>query len=122
MITLVSGLLQLTALFMLGEIITGTLSLPIPGSIIGMLLFLCLLVATGKIRTSSSQGSQLLIANLILLILPSATGVFFLEQRFTEQWLVIATILIAGTVLSVLTSFILFLAISPDFKRVKEND
>lgn len=126
MLSLFLGLLQLAALLILGEVIADILSLPIPGSIIGMLLFLCLLTVTGKVRSSSRRGSELLIANLILFILPSATGVFFLEQRFTEQWLSIATILIVGTLLSVLTSFLLFMAVShvnkPDNKPGKEHD
>lgn len=101
------GFLGLTLFFLFGESLRIMLALPVSGGVIGMILITVYLMLRGSISDSLAAASQALISVLVLLIMPGLAGVFFLTNEFSGQWLAVAVALIAGTLLSVLSTLLL---------------
>lgn len=74
-------MISLNALFallffqLIGETITRTLGLPIPGPVIGMLLLFITLLFKDKLVTKIEPTSQFILQNLTLLYIPAAVGI-----------------------------------------------
>lgn len=98
------GFLVLTVFFVAGESLRVMLALPVSGGVIGMILLTLLLMGKGTISDSLAGASQALISVLVLLIMPGVVGVFFVADEFAGQWLAVGVALVAGTLLSVLTT------------------
>lgn len=99
--------LQITILYMMylaGEWIQLTFDLVIPGSIIGMLLLLVLLL-TGIIKTSwVESGAGLLIQNLPLLFLPVTLGIIQYGDFFKGRGMLLFVIVLISTLSVMLVS------------------
>ncbi|WHI44954.1 CidA/LrgA family protein [Microbulbifer sp. VAAF005] len=74
---LAGGAAILVACTWLGNFTSSSLSLPIPGSVIGMLMLLVILVFNGGAPAGLAKVSSQLLYLLPLLLLPAAVGVFF---------------------------------------------
>lgn len=98
------GFLVLTVFFVAGESLRVMLALPVSGGVIGMILLTLLLMGKGTISDSLAGASQALISVLVLLIMPGVVGVFFVADEFAGQWLAVGVALVAGTLLSVVTT------------------
>ena len=88
------GFLVLSAFFVAGEALRLLLALPISGGVLGM----------------------------VLLIMPGVVGVFFLGDAFDGQWLAVGVALVAGTLLSVLTTLWLMQRFTNDPQEAKHRD
>jgi holin-like protein len=86
----------------LGNWISNALTLPVPGSVIGMLLLLAGLIGCGRVPRGLTQVSEQLLRYLALLFLPAAVGVFYLQDLSTHDWLALAAATIFGTLLSLI--------------------
>lgn len=99
--------LQITVLYMIylaGKWIQVTFDLIIPGSIIGMLLLLVLLL-TGIIKTSwVESGAWLLIQNLPLLFLPVTLGIIQYGDFFKGRGMLLFVIVLISTLCVMLVS------------------
>lgn len=99
--------LQITVLYMMylaGKWIQVTFDLIIPGSIIGMLLLLVLLL-TGIIKTSwVESGAWLLIQNLPLLFLPVTLGIIQYGDFFKGRGMLLFVIVLISTLCVMLVS------------------
>lgn len=94
------GLLQvagLTVFSMLVNSLTPYLHIPIPGSIIGMILLFALL-ESGIIRLNWIEvGASWLLAELLLFFIPSAIGVMNYSKLLEANGLQILGVVLVGT-------------------------
>ncbi|AIQ21006.1 MULTISPECIES: CidA/LrgA family protein [Paenibacillus] len=94
------GLLQvagLTIFSMLINTLTPLLHIPIPGSIIGMIL-LFLLLESGVIRLNWVEvGASWLLAELLLFFIPSAIGVMKYSSLLEADGLQVLAVVLVGT-------------------------
>lgn len=77
----------LLVLQLAGELIVQTLSLPLPGPLVGMLLLFGVLVARGGVPDGLRQLGDLLLQNMMLLFIPAVAGVMLLFDRVASEWL-----------------------------------
>ncbi|MFC4388845.1 CidA/LrgA family protein [Gracilibacillus marinus] len=102
--------LQISVLFLffyIGEWIQSSLSLIIPGSIIGMLLFLILLL-TGIIPEKFiKDGLDLLLKDMPLFFIPVTVGIVNLLHVFAGKGLLMLGIALISTIIVIYTTGLL---------------
>jgi holin-like protein len=84
----------------LGEAIARVARVPIPGPVIGMVLFLFLLSAAPSLTEQVEYVSRGLLNHLSLLFVPAGVGVMVLANVMKAQLLAIAVALVVSTILS----------------------
>ncbi len=105
--SMLRGFLVLVLFFILGESIRVLFALPVSGGVLGMVVITFTLMVKGSVSDELALASQGLVSVLVLLIMPGVVGVFFTADQFSGQWLAVATALLVGTFLSVLTTLLL---------------
>lgn len=94
------GLLQVAGLTVFSLLVNGLTSLlhiPLPGSIIGMIL-LFLLLESGVIRMNWVEaGASWLLAELLLFFIPSAIGVMNYSKLLESFGLQVLAVVLVGT-------------------------
>jgi putative effector of murein hydrolase LrgA (UPF0299 family) len=105
--SMLRGFLVLVLFFIFGESMRLLLALPVSGGVLGLVVITFTLMAKGSVGDDLALASQGLISVLVLLITPGVVGVFFTADQFAGQWLAVATALLLGTFLSVLTTMLL---------------
>jgi putative effector of murein hydrolase LrgA (UPF0299 family) len=105
--SMLRGFLVLVLFFILGESIRVVFALPVSGGVLGMVVITFTLMVKGSVSDELALASQGLVSVLVLLIMPGVVGVFFTADQFSGQWLAVATALLVGTFLSVLTTLLL---------------
>ena len=84
---MVRGFAILLGLQWLGELLSAWLDLPLPGSVIGMILILAGL-RVGLIKLAwVTEASELLLKNLSMLFVPAGVGVMVYFDLIAQQWL-----------------------------------
>jgi holin-like protein len=81
---------------LLGEVLSRTASLPIPGPVVGMALLLGALElrpAGEDLRSASSS----LLSHLSLLFVPAGVGVMLHAPRLAAEWAAVAVSVVAST-------------------------
>ncbi len=84
------------------------LDLPIPGSVIGMLALLSILIIRKSIPESIGTSADNLIKYIGLLFVPAGAGVSLYLDLIIEQWPVIILASFSSTLLTFFTCSILF--------------
>ncbi len=100
---MVRGFAILLGLQLLGEVLSTWLNLPLPGSVIGMILILAGL-RVGLIKLAwVTEASELLLKNLSMLFVPAGVGVMVYFDLIAQQWfpLVFATAVSTVAVIAV---------------------
>lgn len=107
--TIFLQIIFLTSIGLLGTWISQTLALPIPGTLLGMFMLFGLLM-TGIIKIEWVElGATLLIGDLLLFFIPSATGIIQYSNLigFTGMLLIVVVIVsIMAVLLSIVGSTI----------------
>lgn len=97
--------IQIGVLYMLyifGSIIQQLLHIPIPGSMIGMLL-LFLLLMTGMVKEEwISRGANMLLSHLTLLFIPATVGIIDYVELFLGKGIWSIFIVIVSTMIVML--------------------
>jgi len=84
------GMAILLGLQLIGEVITRWLEMPLPGSVVGMLLLLAGLRA-GVLRMEwVKDAAELLLSNLSLLFVPAGVGVMVYADLIARHWLALS--------------------------------
>lgn len=83
-----------------GQLLSEHFSLPLPGSVLGMLLLLFGLMVYGQVPRGLVLVSGQLLRLLALLFLPAAVGVYFLRDLSAGDWLALLAACVLGTLLS----------------------
>ena len=86
---------------LVGEALVQAIGLPVPGPVVGMLLLFITLVARGRVPGTFRDTAQQLLSHLSLLFVPAGVGVMLHFGRLGEEWLALATALVASTVITI---------------------
>ena len=97
---------------LIGEFVVRITNLPIPGPVIGLVLLLCGLAWRGRVPDPVQQTSRGLLSHLSLLFVPAGTGVMLHVHRLETEWLPILVALVAGTVITLVVTALVFVAVS----------
>ncbi|MFA5701107.1 MAG: CidA/LrgA family protein [Desulfuromonas sp.] len=91
------GMAILLGLQLVGELSTYVLKIPLPGSVVGMLLLLAGLRG-GILRVDwVREAAELLLQNMSLLFVPAGVGVMVYAGLITQHWLPLTTATICST-------------------------
>ncbi len=91
-------------------------------SVLGMVMVTATLMLRGRVSDQLAEASRGLISVLVLLISPGVVGVFFIADRFAGHWFSVAVALVAGTLLSSLTTLWLMKKTAGDRTRGHSHD
>src|SRR5690554_8212508 len=106
------GFLILMVFILIGEALSLFVGIPVSGGVLGMVLVTFTLMVHGRVSDELAEASRGLISVLVLLITPGVVGVFFIVDQFYGHWTTVIVALIAGTLLSVLTTLWLMKKVS----------
>jgi holin-like protein len=102
------GLFALLAFFIFGEAIQSWIAIPVPSSIIGMILLLIIIIIRKKIPKSIELAANSLAPLLPLFIIPISAGLItqsaILEQYGLKLFIILTLSLIPGVLI---TAFVL---------------
>ena len=99
---LIAGVLILIVYHQTGEWLMRITGWPIPGAVVGMLLFFLTLLMLREPPELVTAGADFLLRHLALLFVPAGVGVVLLLELIRDQWLAMLISLVASTVLSLL--------------------
>jgi len=116
------GITILLACQLAGGILVIWLSLPIPGPVIGMFLLLTILMVRGKPGRALDDTSNALLSHLSLLFIPAGVGVIIHIDRLSNEWLPITIALIVSTLVTLVSTALIMMALLRLTKRAKRED
>jgi putative effector of murein hydrolase LrgA (UPF0299 family) len=96
-------LYAIAVLFLLqavGDALVRLAGWPVPGSVVGMLLLFAGLLVLRRVPAGLDQGARALLPHMMLLFIPSVTGVMLHFERVAREW---RPFLLASLVGSVVT-------------------
>jgi len=94
----------LCALALISNYISTLFSLPLPGSIIGLMILFCLLQFNVLRIEWVELGADLLLAELLLFFIPSAVGIIQYQSLLITNGLQILVVVIVGTIMIMASS------------------
>ncbi|HEY8568482.1 CidA/LrgA family protein [Microbulbifer sp.] len=83
-----------------GRSLTATFALPIPGSVLGMLLLLLALMLFGRVPSGLAIVSEQILRLLVLIFLPASVGIYFVRDLSNGDWLALVAAMVIGTLIS----------------------
>ena len=104
---MLSGIVTLLLFTVLGNVLNDALSLPVPGSVIGLILLVIYLQVSDTDNESLDKVSQLCVRYIAVLFIPGCVGVFFMGDLLAQQWLPITLAIVVGTPISLLVTALL---------------
>ncbi len=94
---------------LLGELLVGALSLPVPGPVVGMVLLFVYLLVRGQVPNALSEVGGTLQKYMSLLFVPAGAGVMLHFKLIGDAALPIGAAIIISTVLTIgATALILY--------------
>lgn len=105
---MLNGLIVLLSFFLGGEFIAVALHLPVPGSVLGMLLLLIFLIWRDGIPAVLKTSSQTLLPYLPLFIVPASVGILNHLHLLSRDWLALSLAVVVSLVIGIpLTGWIM---------------
>lgn len=104
----INGFIVLLSLLFIGNIISEFFALPIPGSIIGMVMLFIILIMRKSVPQSVDQVSSGLISIMGMLFVPAGVGISQYFDLLARDWFVIFFTAILTTFISLAVSAYLF--------------
>ena len=108
---LVHGFLLLIGLQLLGDFVSETFSLPVPGPVIGMLVLLGILIVKKDVPNSVATTAGGLIRYIGLLFVPAGAGISLYLVLIADQWLVILGSSMVSTLLTLICCAFIYKAL-----------
>ncbi len=94
---MVVGFAILILLQVVGEVLSRSFDIPVPGNVLGMALLLAAL-CTGVVRLEwVEEAAELLLSHLALFFVPAGVGVMVYFDLIAAQWLPIVTATVVST-------------------------
>lgn len=97
----INGLIILLLCQFLGELVVTGLNLPLPGTIMGMLILLLGLMLWQPLRNTVEPAAAVLIKHLTLLFFPIGVGLVLEWPRFSEYGAALIVSLVLGTLIAI---------------------
>jgi holin-like protein len=98
---MINALLILLSFQLVGEIIIRTLSLPVPGPVVGMLLLFVALLWRDSLVVKIEQTTQYILQNLTLLYVPAAVGVVVHLELIRSEGISIVLTLVGSVLITI---------------------
>lgn len=109
----------LLILQLLGIAIVSLTGLPVPGPVVGMLLFLFLLMVWDDLLKRTLPVVNVLLAHFALLFVPAGVGIIEHIERIKAEWLAIAVSIVGSSILAMAVT-ILVTRLVMKLMRIKE--
>lgn len=97
---------------LLGVVGVQALALPVPGPVLGMVLLLAAMLASGRLAEAVRPAGQGILAHLSLLFVPAGVGVVGHMATLGGQGVAIAVALLGSTVLAIGCGALVFAALA----------
>ncbi len=94
---MVRGFAVLLVFQLVGEVLSRTLSLPVPGPVIGMVLLLVVLEVRAPEHGSLRSVSGQLLGTLSLLFVPAGVGIVQHLHRLATEWRALSVSIVLST-------------------------
>lgn len=94
---MIRGMSILLFLQLLGEVLSASMSLPVPGSVLGMGLLLAALLIGWVEVAWIEEAADLLLSNMALFFVPAGVGVMVYADLISREWLPISVGLVLST-------------------------
>lgn len=101
---MISAVTVLLIFQLIGEVTVVTLSLSIPGPVVGMLLLFIALLVRGSSPASLKETSQGILQHLSLLYVPAGVGVIVHFSLIKNEWFPIIITLVSSTIITMVIS------------------
>ena len=112
---MLAALTTLLLFQLVGEVLTRSLALPVPGPVIGMVLLFVFLVLKEGPGKELQQTAQSLLQHLSLLFVPAGTGILVHLNRVGDEWLPLVLAFVLSTLLTlVITALVMKLCMKPE--------
>lgn len=102
--TIIIHIAILYAFYYIGTIIQQFLHIPIPGSVIGLLLLFTLLVTKVIKATWIEEGARFMMNNLVLFFIPATVGIINYSSLFTGKGILLIIIAVISTAFVMVSS------------------
>lgn len=99
---MIDGLLILLFFQFLGEILIRLTGIPLPASVVGMVLLLVALLLNTPFTQRVAPAAGALIKHISLLIFPLGVGIVLQWHRYEDYAVALAVAVVIGTILSML--------------------
>ena len=109
---MVKGFIVLIGLLLIGDTLSEAFSLPVPGSVIGMVMLFAGLIIMKNVPDDIGKVSDGLIAHIGLLFVPAGAGISLYLGMIAENWLVIVLASLGSTVLTLIYTALVFKLLS----------
>ncbi len=116
---MIDGFIVLFACLFAGNLISEFFALPVPGSIIGMLILFCGLLIRKGVSPSVEKVSMGLISVMGMLFVPAGVGISQYFDLLSREWPLIFFAGISTTLLSLAVTALLFQVLS---KKAGEDE
>ena len=113
---MLQGFLILIGCQLAGEIIVGITNMPIPSSVIGMILLFLILLIKGSVPDGLNTAGQGLIKYIGLLFVPAGAGISMYLGLIIEKWDIILIASVGSTILTLLICAALFQFLNKESK------
>jgi holin-like protein len=110
--SIVKGFIVLIGLLLLGELLSESFNLPIPGSVIGMVLLFIALIVIKSVPEDVGKVSDGLVAHIGLLFVPAGAGISVYLGMIADNWLVIVLASLSSTILTLAFTALAFKLLS----------
>lgn len=97
---MISAWAALLGFQLLGELLVRTLGLPVPGALVGLVFLVAYLMWAGSAPQSLTDGSNALLRNMMLMLVPSVVGLIDNVDRVREEWLPFVAACVVGAVVT----------------------
>jgi len=123
---MIAALATLLVFQLIGEALVRTLSVPVPGPVVGMALLLLALVLRPATLQAIKPTTQTLLQHLSLLFVPAGVGVMLHLERLGDEALAIGVALVVSTLVGLasaaLTMAWLMKRVAPPDPSSKDGD
>ncbi len=89
---------------LIGELVVGTLSLAIPGPVLGMLFLFILLLIRGEVPKNLGQTADGLLRAMSLLFVPAGTGVMMHFELLGAALVPLSAALVVSTAMTIIVT------------------
>ncbi|WP_157673384.1 CidA/LrgA family protein [Endozoicomonas ascidiicola] len=116
------GIVTLLFFTVAGEIVNDLFDLPVPGSVIGLILLVVYLQVSANESEGLDKVSQFCIRYLAVLFIPGCVGIFFLSDLLLQQWLPITLAMLVATPVSLVLTALLMQWLLKRFEKASEGE
>lgn len=117
----INGLTILLLYQLMGEVTVRWLDLPVPGPVLAMIMLFVSLVIKGSTPSSLQSSANTILSHLSLLFIPAGVGIMAHFDRLQNEWLPISVAVVVSTVITLVFSAAVMLAMNKLFNFSSDN-